>query len=56
VGGYTDSRGNIVVRGEVADFIQRRDGHKPETEVSLGGVCCTLPILCAQALPSRSTC
>lgn len=33
VGGYTDSRGNAIIRGEVADFIQRRDGHKPETEV-----------------------
>ena len=34
VGGYTDSRGNAAVREEVADFIQRRDGHRPEAEVS----------------------
>jgi hypothetical protein len=33
VGAYTDSRGNPVVRGEVADFIQARDGFRPETEV-----------------------
>jgi glutamate--glyoxylate aminotransferase len=33
VGGYTDSRGNPMVRGEVADFIQARDGFRPETEV-----------------------
>jgi aspartate/methionine/tyrosine aminotransferase len=33
VGGYTDSRGNPMVREEVADFIQARDGFRPETEV-----------------------
>jgi len=33
VGGYTDSRGNILVRNEVADFIERRDGHRPQPEV-----------------------
>lgn len=33
VGGYTDSRGNILIRNEVADFIERRDGHRPEPEV-----------------------
>lgn len=32
VGGYTDSRGNILVRNEVADFIERRDGHRPQPE------------------------
>lgn len=47
VGGYTDSRGNILVRSEVADFIQNRDGHRPETEVGTPGHatcsfnCCT---------------
>jgi hypothetical protein len=35
VGGYTDSRGNSAIREEVADFIQRRDGHRPDSEVSL---------------------
>jgi aspartate/methionine/tyrosine aminotransferase len=33
VGGYTDSRGNTAIREEVADFIQRRDGHRPGSEV-----------------------
>jgi hypothetical protein len=33
VGGYTDSRGNPAVRQEVADFIERRDGHRPAPEV-----------------------
>lgn len=33
VGGYTDSRGNYGIRSEVADFIERRDGHRPEPEV-----------------------
>ncbi|WIA15746.1 hypothetical protein OEZ85_002361 [Tetradesmus obliquus] len=32
VGGYTDSRGNPMIREEVADFIQARDGHRPSTE------------------------
>jgi aspartate/methionine/tyrosine aminotransferase len=38
VGGYTDSRGNRTIREEVADFIQRRDGHRPEAEVGREGV------------------
>ena len=33
VGGYTDSRGNPMIREEVADFIQARDGHRPSIEV-----------------------
>lgn len=33
VGGYTDSRGSSAIREEVADFIQRRDGHRPNPEV-----------------------
>lgn len=33
VGGYTDSRGNVAVREEVADFIEKRDGHRPPSEV-----------------------
>lgn len=32
VGGYTDSRGNTVVRNEVADFIAGRDGVRPNPE------------------------
>ncbi|KAF8057870.1 GGAT1 [Scenedesmus sp. PABB004] len=32
MGGYTDSRGNPGVRGEVADFIEARDGHRPDVE------------------------
>ncbi|KAF6250547.1 alanine aminotransferase 2-like protein [Scenedesmus sp. NREL 46B-D3] len=32
VGGYTDSRGNPLVREEVADFIEARDGFRPATE------------------------
>jgi glutamate--glyoxylate aminotransferase len=27
IGAYQDSRGNMLVRQEVADFIQARDGH-----------------------------
>ena len=33
IGGYTDSRGNILIREEVADFIEKRDGHRPNSEV-----------------------
>ncbi|KAI8477217.1 MAG: alanine aminotransferase [Monoraphidium minutum] len=32
VGSYTDSRGNLAVRQEVADFIERRDGHPANAE------------------------
>jgi glutamate--glyoxylate aminotransferase len=32
MGGYTDSRGNTVVRNEVADFIAARDGVRPNPE------------------------
>lgn len=35
VGGYTDSRGNSLIREEVADFIQQRDGHRPDSEVKM---------------------
>lgn len=33
VGAYTDSRGNPLIRDEVAEFIARRDGYKPPSEV-----------------------
>lgn len=33
IGGYTDSRGNSMIRDEVADFIQQRDGHRPDPEL-----------------------
>lgn len=32
IGAYTDSRGNSSIRGEVADFIAARDGHRPNPD------------------------
>lgn len=32
VGGYTDSRGNTMIRNEVADFIAARDGARPDPD------------------------
>jgi aspartate/methionine/tyrosine aminotransferase len=34
VGAYTDSRGNPLVREEIAQFIAARDGHPSNPEVS----------------------
>jgi len=33
VGAYTDSRGNLAIRQEVAEFIERRDGYPANPEV-----------------------
>jgi len=34
IGAYQDSRGNMLVRQEVADFIKARDGFAPDPNVS----------------------
>lgn len=53
VGGYTDSRGNPSIRNEVADFIERRDGFRPDPEV-----CRTQHVACSLCVfntePARS--
>jgi aspartate/methionine/tyrosine aminotransferase len=36
VGAYQDSRGNPLVRQQVADFITARDGFKANPNVSMG--------------------